>query len=232
MRELYPSAHERKKFEKSTEIARVGIQAMKDSIASDTSPREGIASPEELAYLMDKASAENAQIIGEVGFNFGCSSYAFLRNNPNAHVVSFDIGEHSYLDLAKGFIDQEFPGRHTLVRGDSTVTLPDFAQKYPDTRFDMAFIDGGHAYEVAQADIRNMQPLCREGAAVVMDDLTPWYYWGEGPARAWTEAVTDGAIVQEEMIRQAEPSQALERIDVITPPAKRIWALGRYALAG
>jgi hypothetical protein len=57
---------------------------------------------------------------------------------------------------------------------------------------------------------------------VVIDDLTPWRKWGEGPTQAWTEAIREGIIVQDELFIDGKP------VDAIEPPGKRCWALGRY----
>ncbi len=182
---------------------------------------EGSASPEELLYLYETARREGARLIGEIGFNAGFSSYALLATHPEARVVSFDIGDHGYVGDAKALIDREFPGRHELVFGDSRETLPRFADERPE-RFDFFFIDGGHDYEVASADIRNARSVCREGAAIVMDDLVPWLPWGAGPTRAWEEALAAGAIRQEELVQDGM------RVEKVTEPAGRAWALGRF----
>ena len=60
----------------------------------------------------------------EIGFNAGHSAELWLSVKPNIKVTSFDIGTHSYLTLGKDFIDRKFPGRHTLILGDSRETLP------------------------------------------------------------------------------------------------------------
>jgi len=183
---------------------------------------EGSSSAEEVVYLGKTAIREGAGLIAEVGFNGGVSSMAFLKSRPDAHVVSFDIGTHTYIDAAKEYIDQHFPGRHELVVGNSLEAVPRYHRDNPDTRFDLAFIDGGHAYEVAKGDIVNMRPLCRPGAALIMDDLVPWQKYGKGPSRAWAEAIEEGLITQEELIKDGRVIKELRR------PALRVWALGHY----
>lgn len=183
---------------------------------------EKSASSDELAYLANTARRTDAQRICEIGFNAGYSSYAFLSANPSTEVVSFDLGEHGYTRTAKKLIDKEFPGRHTLVYGDSTKTVPEYRKTHLDETFDLVFIDGGHDYAVAKADIVNMEPFCTTRTVVIMDDLTPWQAWGEGPAKAWTEAITEGLVTQDELYKDGEP------VDVLEPPGKRIWASGRY----
>jgi Methyltransferase domain len=185
-------------------------------------PTEGSTSAEELLYLAGSVERTGARLIGEIGFNAGFSSTAFLSASPDTRVVSFDLGEHAYSRTAKKLIDKKFPGRHTLICGDSTKTVPDYKAKNPDLYFDLVFIDGGHEYDVAKADILNMKPFCTAQSAVIIDDLTPWLSWGEGPHRAWTEVIQQGLVRQEEVFKDGKS------VDVLEPPGKRSWALGRY----
>ena len=105
-------------------------------------PTEGSTSPEELLYLANLVPRNGARSIGEIGFNAGFSTFAFLSAAPDTRVVSFDLGEHRYSRVAKKLIDKKFPNRHTLINGDSTKTVPDYHAKNPDLRFDLVFIDG------------------------------------------------------------------------------------------
>lgn len=188
----------------------------------DGKPREGSADEAELNYLAGLAQQPGVKRIAEIGFNAGMSSYAFLYANPDATVVSFDIGEYDYGPSAKDIIDEEFPGRHELILGDSTKTVPEYHAAHPEEKFDLIFIDGGHDYEIAKADIKNMRKLATKNTIVVTDDLTPWLAWGEGPYRAWTEAIEWGVIEQDEIVKDGEV------IDEIQPPGDRIYARGRY----
>lgn len=185
-------------------------------------PLEGSTSAEELLYLASTAQRTGAKLIGEIGFNAGFSTQAFLSHCPDAKVVSFDLVEHGYTKVAKKIVDGKFPGRHTLIPGDSTKSVPQYARENPDVTFDLVFIDGGHDYEVAKADVLNMRQMCNAKTAVIIDDLTPWLKWGIGPTQAWTEAIKDGLVVQSEMFKDGE------LVTVLEPPGKRVWALGRY----
>lgn len=185
-------------------------------------PLEGSTSPEELLYLATTARSTGARVIGEIGFNAGFSAQTFLRAVPDARVVSFDLVEHGYTKVAKKMVDAKFPGRHTLIAGDSTKTVPEYAAANPELRFDVAFIDGGHDYQVAKADIVNMMSMCTEKTAVIIDDLTPWLKWGKGPTQAWNEGIEAGYI------RQSEVFQDGRKVDVQQAPGKRVWALGNY----
>ena len=187
-------------------------------------PLEGSTSPEELHYLASTAQKTGASLIGEIGFNAGFSTQVFLTANPEAKVVSFDLVEHGYTKVAKEIVDKRFPGRHTLIAGESIKTVPEFSRQNPDVRFDLFFIDGGHDYEVAKADIANTKALCTAQTAVVIDELTPWLERGEGPTRAWTEAIDQGVVRQDQVFQDGKP------VSVPEPPGKRVWALGHYLI--
>ena len=183
---------------------------------------DGSASVGELEFMVELIRKSGAKLIGETGFNAGSSSYAFLRASPETEVVSFDIGYHGYVKPAKKLIDKEFPGRHTLICGDSKKTLPKFAKDHPGFKFDYIFIDGGHDYKTAKADIVNFRKLSSAETIVIMDDLVPWLPWGVGPTRAWREAIDDGLVTQRELFIDGK------RFEEIKPPGKNGWAVGSY----
>src|SRR5262249_10044507 len=135
-----------------------------------------------LQTFFERLLRENRHIaaIAETGFNTGVSSRAFLSARPDTTVVSFDIGHHPWVRARKAAIHTVFPRRHELVLGDSRDTLRAYAAKHPGTRFDLVFIDGGHEYDVARADLLNFRAMSHDHTVVVMDDLTPWLEWGRG----------------------------------------------------
>lgn len=185
---------------------------------------EGFLRHDQADYLHELI-VDNSTIrtVLEIGFNAGHSSYVFLAARPDVQVVSFDLGEHGYVSAAKDFIDKKFPGRHQLVLGDSTVTVPRYRQSNTDAAFDLAFIDGGHDYAVARADLSNCQPLVVREGLVVIDDLLEWKSWGVGPVRAWTEARDEGMVTQLELVQDGQ------RVDTVhRKAATAAWGLGRY----
>ena len=185
---------------------------------------EGSTSAEELEFFVQllKDNPE-IQFVGEIGFNAGISSCAFLYARGNIRVISFDIGTHKYVKDAKEFIDARFSGRHTLVWGNSLETVPSFAEHNPDTKFGLIFIDGGHDYHTVITDLRNMRKLATQDTIIVMDDLTPWERWGRGPTKAWREAVGTGLIRE---IGVYKNGVSVENFKGSSPD--RIWGVGYY----
>jgi predicted O-methyltransferase YrrM len=181
---------------------------------------EGGASADEALYLRNLARVTEATRIAEIGFNVGFSAIAFLESGPDVTMTSFELDRRHAVEMAKEFVDERYPGRHELVIGNSLQTVPAYAEGKAGT-FDVVFVDGGHEYEVAAADIHNAARLARPGGILVVDDLTPWHLWGAGPAQAWYEAIDEGLIAPLESFVDGKI------VDTITEPGDRAWAAGR-----
>lgn len=146
---------------------------------------------EQTSFLKNIVINPSIKYVMEIGFNGGHSSELFLSSNQNIEVVSFDIGEHSYVKLGKEFIDKTYPNRHQLIIGNSLETVPYYSNNV-NKKFDVIFIDGGHIYDVAKGDIINCKKLAHDKSIVIMDDTIindNWLRnWNLGPNRAWKEA--------------------------------------------
>jgi len=134
----------------------------------------------------------------EIGFNAGHSAEIFLKNNPEAHVISFDLGEHEYGEKGKVFIDLTYPNRHTLILGDSRQTIPKFYQENPTKKFDMIFIDGGHSNGIPLADLRNCRKLAHSNTILVFDDVKKTYiqWYNTEPTQVWNEYASRNLITE------------------------------------
>lgn len=135
----------------------------------------------------------------EIGFNAGHSAELFLKNNPNLTLTSFDIGDHNYVLAGKRYIDKMFPGRHTLIIGDSTLSIPKFIKDHPQTKFDLLFIDGCHEYDIAKADLENCRHLANKESLFIMDDTIfsdiGYGQWNIGPTNAVTQLHKKGLLI-------------------------------------
>jgi predicted O-methyltransferase YrrM len=135
---------------------------------------------------------ESTEYIMEIGFNAGISAINFLKNS-NARVVSFDIGLHSYCWYAKMFIDNKYPGRHTLIIGDSLITIPAY-NLHERNKFDIIFIDGYHSVNYAKNDILNCRHLADENTTLILDNVSPHNNSGVGPYIAMNMLMEEGEI--------------------------------------
>jgi predicted O-methyltransferase YrrM len=140
--------------------------------------------------LRQLASNPSIKRILEVGFNAGHSAEVFLSANPTATLTSFELGRWLYTANGKTYIDTHFPGRHTLILGDSTQTLPEFIATGPEP-FDLLFIDGGHEGEIPEKDLQNCLKLAHPNSIVILDDTNM-----PMPGKAWKRALDAGQIRQ------------------------------------
>ena len=143
--------------------------------------------------------SKNIKTAMEIGFNAGHSAELFLKNNPELTLTSFDIGDHNYVLTGKQYIDKTFPGRHTLIIGDSTMSVPKFIKDHPETKFDLLFIDGCHEHEIAMADLENCRNLAHKDSIFIMDDTVfsdiGYGQWNIGPTNAIIELHEKGLLI-------------------------------------
>ena len=149
-------------------------------------------------HLRELVSGEGIVNLMEIGFNGGHSAELFLSSNENVNVVSFDIGKWECVEAGKKFIDAQYPGRHELVLGDSVETVVRYTRENPGKTFDLIFIDGGHDYKTAKADLVHCRALAHQDTIVIMDDtmteLGQMQYWNIGPNIAWMEGQQEGFV--------------------------------------
>ena len=141
--------------------------------------------------------------ICQTGLNTGFSALAFLCSTPaNVILQSFDLGAHIYISKVIPLIEELFPGRHRVILGDSTVTLP---AARSNTSCDFVFVDGGHTYDVALNDIVNFHAMAPKGAMIAVENCNCWNLaHGHGGMQsvneAYLKAVSMGLLTHEKQI--------------------------------
>ena len=168
--------------------------------------------PEEAARLRELVERQKPTSIMEIGFNTGHSALLFLAiTPPEVKVVSFDLGEYAHVFAAKRFIDKLFPGRHTLVTGDSTFTIPHYEEQVahrmnsknpPPLTFDFIFVDGGHQGDIPEKDLINSYRLVSgKNNIVAIDDISRdpsrQMHYTIQPTQAW-ELMKNAGIIRED----------------------------------
>lgn len=129
-------------------------------------------------YFIDKvrtlskyADDPRVSTICEIGFNAGHSTVNWLNSNPKASLVAFDVVRYLYTSAAVNAIYSLFPNRNfLLITGDSNQSVPR-ASHLLHSSCNILFIDGGHTYDIALADLIHMRPLANESFhRVIIDD--------------------------------------------------------------
>jgi len=121
----------------------------------------------EIHFEIMKPWIKDKKTVMEIGFNAGFGAAWFLENGADK-VVSFDICQYGHEQMAHDVLEKKFPGKHTLVKGDSMKTIPD----YQGDKFDFIFIDGYHWGQWPEMDMRNCAQWAHENTIVIVDNIS------------------------------------------------------------
>eukprot|EP01029_Cantina_marsupialis_P017755 TRINITY_DN39_c2_g2_i1.p1 TRINITY_DN39_c2_g2~~TRINITY_DN39_c2_g2_i1.p1 ORF type:complete len:426 (-),score=127.35 TRINITY_DN39_c2_g2_i1:223-1500(-) len=155
---------------------------------------EGHSQEKHAKLYRDLVIDNNIKSIVEIGFNAGHSARTFLDISDDVTVTSFDIMHHDYSQLSKQYIDTKYPGRHTLIAGNSTEAVPNFVNKYKPAPVDLIFIDGDHRFEPALRDIVNCKGFADMRTMLIIDNVAPHRGCGFGTFYAWRRCVEMGFL--------------------------------------
>ena len=132
--------------------------------------RCGSINDEQQGFLINflKSNAKIQNIL-ETGFNLGLSAATMMESRPDIRVLSSDIFWFDYTRRAKLLLDIAYPGRNTLIAGNSVNTIPTFFSQF-EYMPDFVFIDGGHESPVPYIDMYYILNHIRPGTPVMIDD--------------------------------------------------------------
>lgn len=113
-------------------------------------------------------AAKKAQNIVEIGFNGGHSCFLMLIANPISKIQVFDLGLHSYVKLCYEYLSQQFPGRLSMILGDSAQTVKLYNPLH--AKCDLIHIDGSHEIGGLVSDVLNCRKFSDKNTLVIIDD--------------------------------------------------------------
>lgn len=150
------------------------------------------------SYL--KNNQDRIKTICEIGFNGGHSTLMYSSIlKGNVSIVSFDLCTSRNCEIGRTEILKRFPKlKLEIVKGNSTIQVPEYSRRRPDHKCDFMSIDGGHFGTVPYNDIINMQLLASDNHIVVIDDVDPTseQEYLRTVGRAWELAIRKGIVMQ------------------------------------
>ena len=111
------------------------------------------------------AHAKGKRSVLEIGVHGGHSLLMVLLAGA-AHVTCVDICSWAHTAACVAYLQAHFPGRVTLLRGDSRAVLPLIQDS-----FDMIHVDGDHSYEGAKFDMQHSHRLSHRDTTFIFDDF-------------------------------------------------------------
>ena len=148
-------------------------------------------------------NTNNIKNVLEIGFLAGHSADLFLKLNETTIVHSFDSGAFQSVDAGKKYIDQLYPARHILIKGDSKQTIPSFIEKN-NVKFDIILIDGGYDYDSVLSDFSNCKHLSHSDTLLiannVLKDQNLIKYWNKEHTNVWNKLHEDKVVEKIENI--------------------------------
>lgn len=109
------------------------------------------------------------------------------RNSPFAYTGGLKTtpGYEMFLDAIMALQERDNPmghvKRYEIVKGDATVTVPEYIDKHPETLVSLAYFDFD-IYKPTMTCLDAIWPRCPQGAVIAFDELCDYDYPGETKA--------------------------------------------------
>mmetsp|Transcript_16888 Transcript_16888/g.36563 ORF Transcript_16888/g.36563 Transcript_16888/m.36563 type:complete len:309 (-) Transcript_16888:900-1826(-) len=104
--------------------------------------------------LRQRILSPKIRTVCEIGFNAGHSATLFLDSIPHATFYEFDLGDFPWALSNSKLIKGTYGARFNYIKGDSHVTIPEFAKN--GTKCDVIFVDGAKGEGARRNDVLNV----------------------------------------------------------------------------
>ena len=135
----------------------------------------------------------------EIGFGAGYLSELLLEANSEIKIVSFDRGDKPYTQKAKEYIDTTFPGRHTLILGNTVDKLAEFIRDNCGVKFDLIYYDDRDDYGFVKPNLDAAFQVAHENTLIIANNarsVQPQHLSHLYLHQAWHEVVAEGKIIE------------------------------------
>ena len=150
---------------------------------------------EHINKLCDVTQVQN---ILEIGFLAGHSAEMFLSLNKTVKVTSIDECVLQSVRVGKDYIDLYYPGRHSLIKGNSNNVLKNNEFNNSQIKYDIILIDGSFKYDIVKQDIILSKQFAHENTLVIINNVLKnkkWMkYWTQEVSNATADLEADGFI--------------------------------------
>ena len=110
--------------------------------------------------------AATARNVLEVGVHGGHSLLLVLLASPETRITCVDTCAWTHTAKCVEYLQTHFPGRITLIKGDSRAVLPLIQAVY-----DLVHVDGEHTYQGAKTDMEHALRLSHSKTSFIIDDF-------------------------------------------------------------
>lgn len=84
--------------------------------------------------------------------------------------VSFDSNTLPYTEIAAEYFSHKYKKRYKFIPGDLTVTVPEYAERFPSQKFDLIYLNASQSYEGCVRDILNCQKFAHSNTFLWVDN--------------------------------------------------------------